>query len=173
MARQETKRRSKATVRAVILAHVRTGSSRRHAAALAGVPFSTFYDWLEERKFAADVTAAEAEFERLAVERIDAAARRGSWRAQLALLERRLPAEWQERQRVEFDDPDGMTADERAWLRQFRAACEQPIEQQNADVRESLRLHLHAAADDGDVEFLRSIRDQCERLLASPMVRRA
>jgi hypothetical protein len=86
---------------AAVLANVSIGMTRRRAAAAADVPFSTLYEWLEAPEFRERVEKAEGEFERRMVGVIlSAAFRTRSWRAALAILERRFP-EWAARQRLE------------------------------------------------------------------------
>lgn len=157
-------RQSKAVRQAAILAHVRAGSTRRSAAALAGVPFATFYEWLEGAAFSGAVTKAEAEFEQAAVQRIDRAARQGSWRASLALLERRLPESWQQRSTlaVEGDGIIGnLSPEELSGLRsvqEFLALTEPEREELE---REQLRLQI----DGADPDVLLELRDRIDRLL--------
>lgn len=164
-----TGRPSRTAKRALIVAHVEAGSSRRAAAALAGVPFSTFYEWLEESRFADTLSAAEGTFEQRAVARIERAAGQGSWRAALALLERRLPNEWQPRSRLEVEGGfhgGEATAEERVMLRKIREQASQPHVEQVAEVHDLLSLMLDNAADDGDLAFVRTVHEQSERLLA-------
>lgn len=138
-------RQSKSVRQAAILAHVRAGSTRRSAAALAGVPFATLYEWLEVAAFANAVTKAEAEFEQAAVQRIDRAARQGSWRAALALLERRLPDSWQQRSTLALEGDSGeITAEERAILHSIRDFMAKTPEEQIEQEQEQDRLKLES-----------------------------
>jgi len=86
---------------AAVLAAIEAGSTRRAAAALSGVPLSTFYRFMEGTSFADAVSRAEGTFERNMITRIVGAAAHGSWQAAAWLLERRLPNDW--RQRTELD----------------------------------------------------------------------
>jgi len=146
-------RRNREQQRSLIVAHVAAGSSRRDAAALAGVPFSTFYEWMEYTKFAERLAAAEAEFERIAVERISRAAGQGSWKAALVLLERRLPNEWQQRSTLAVHEMGGdLSPEERSAVTLARGFRQQTDDERLVAFHESLRLSVldltPAALDD-------------------------
>ena len=88
--------------RAAVLAGIEAGATRKGAAAAAGISEKTFYRWSEQPAFRAAVREAEGRFELAMVARIRMAATKGSWSAALALLARRLPETWGERQRVDM-----------------------------------------------------------------------
>jgi hypothetical protein len=82
-------RTSTREAQARVLAAIEAGQSRQGAADAAGVSSRTFYRWLESERFRDAVAQAEGRDEGRLRERLERAGRRGSWRADLAMLERR------------------------------------------------------------------------------------
>jgi hypothetical protein len=85
-----------------LLAAIEIGTTRKGAAAAAGVDEKTLYRWLERPEFRERMREAEGRFELAMVRRVRMAAVKGSWQAALTLLARRLPETWGERQRVDM-----------------------------------------------------------------------
>ncbi|BCM89062.1 hypothetical protein IAD21_00905 [Abditibacteriota bacterium] len=90
-----------------IVTSLRNGSTRRAAAAAAGVSESRFYDWMnrgeteeEFREFRESVMRAEAECENAMAKVIITAAKQGDWRASESWLKRRRKEDWSERSEV-------------------------------------------------------------------------
>lgn len=89
--------------RVLILAALREGMTREHAAIRAGVAYSTFRRWMtrgkdrqaarEFREFRRQVRRAEADAAFTVVGRIMEAAKK-DWRAAAWFLSRRFPEEW-------------------------------------------------------------------------------
>lgn len=95
-----------APVKRRILAVLRTGGTRALACARGGIDTATFHRWLNNagadyREFSSEIERAEADAFANALARIDKAAKKGDWRAAKWLLERRMPDDYGERQRVE------------------------------------------------------------------------
>jgi hypothetical protein len=109
---------------------LKLGVSRRAACGLAGVDPSSLTRWTEHSNAVLQrVQSAEAEAEAAAVQCLAQAIRAGSWRAALALLERRFSSEW--RLRIAQD-----------------VSVEPPI-----DIPSLLRLHLVKPSPEVGDEF--------------------
>lgn len=87
--------------REAYLAAVRAGMTRQGAAGAAGVSRQSAWAWLQDEAFADRVAEAESAFERRLIRRVEIAANKGSWRAALALLERRFADRWMRREGLE------------------------------------------------------------------------
>ncbi len=92
------------TVEAIITA-LTGGNTLSNAACLAGIHYDTLNDWRKRYPAFSDaVEQAEAEAERLYVEDIGHAARRGNWQAAAWWLERRRSGAWRKpAERLEVD----------------------------------------------------------------------
>ena len=87
------------------------GNYRKTAAALAGVPERTFYNWIEKGKksksqgvywqFWQSVKKAEEKATAWHLQQILQASRDGTWQASAWYLERKKPAEWGRREHIE------------------------------------------------------------------------
>lgn len=99
---------------AALLERVRDGLPITAAAESCGVSPATVREWLRRGEgrddrpaqepyatFATEVRAAEADLEREALECVQAAADRGTWRAAAWFLERRFPERWGRRRVVQ------------------------------------------------------------------------
>ena len=96
-----------------ICSAVRLGSYIETAAAFAGVPKSTFYDWLKSGaakqdplcvKLSDTIEKALAESELRDINRIDKAAEKGAWQASAWRLERKFPKKWGRKEIVRHED---------------------------------------------------------------------
>jgi hypothetical protein len=88
-------------VQAVILA-LSTGNTRTHACAYASISRDTLYRWLARwPHFAAEVEKAEADAITRAMAQIQRAAAQGTWQAAAWFLERRYPADYGQRARID------------------------------------------------------------------------
>lgn len=86
-----------------VLDALRGGNTRGASATAAGVHIATFDRWLlRSAEFAHAVEKAEAEAEMAHVANIARAAEDGNWTASAWWLERRRPADWGRRDRVEI-----------------------------------------------------------------------
>lgn len=97
-------------VRARLVEGVLAGLNRAEAATRAGIAPQTFAKWLkrgENRRHGPEhdlvmiIQAADAQLEYLLVKAIRGAAFGGDWRAAEALLKRRFPDRWGDRQRID------------------------------------------------------------------------
>lgn len=88
----------------VLLGALVAGNTRRASAAFAGMSHDTFYNWFnDDPDFRARVEEAEAKAQVRAVSQVaNAAFRDGDWRAAAWWLERRYPADYGRRDRVEM-----------------------------------------------------------------------
>jgi hypothetical protein len=85
-----------------ILTALASGNTRTAAAAYAGINRGTFYKWLERRpSFARAVEKAEADAEVRAAATVLKAAQKGTWQAAAWWLERRRPADYGLRGRLD------------------------------------------------------------------------
>jgi hypothetical protein len=85
-----------------LLGALRVGNTRRAACAHAGLSPDTFYRWLSaDRTFSDAVKRAEGEAEARFLTQIAKAATNGTWQAAAWWLERRLPAEYGQRARLD------------------------------------------------------------------------
>ena len=86
-----------------LLTALRAGNTRRAAARYAGIHSTQFYRWLEgDAAFRTQVERAEAEAEVRMLTRVAQAANGGDWKAAAWWLERRLPADYGRRERIEL-----------------------------------------------------------------------
>lgn len=77
------------------------GMSRRRASFRAGITYTTFKEWMaKDLPFAAQIKNAEAEYEEVALQCIQDAAKDEQWQAGAWLLERRHPERWGKREFV-------------------------------------------------------------------------
>jgi transposase-like protein len=100
----------------VIQKALRAGSTRKAAAAVAGVGESTFYDWMRAgandegsnlaRQLVVVVEAAEGEAELRAATTINEAIDKGDWKAAAWWLERRRRQEWGRPQPIPVAQPE-------------------------------------------------------------------
>lgn len=90
-----------------ILNSLRVGNTRRAALAAAEISAPTFYSWLEDLTFLAAVQKAEADAEQRFLSQVARAALGGTWQAAAWWLERRMPADYALRQKVEMTGKDG------------------------------------------------------------------
>lgn len=97
-------------VRARLVEGVLAGLNRAEAATRAGIAPATFAKWLKrgersrygpEHDLVMIIQAADAQLEFLLVKAIRTAAFAGDWRAAEALLKRRFPDRWGDRQRID------------------------------------------------------------------------
>jgi hypothetical protein len=148
----------------VFLEGLRRGMTRTAAAAAAGVDRSTPWKWAERSiAFGRSIEGAEAEFERRMVDQLDLAARRGSWRAALALLERRLPDGWQQRSTLAVEGGvDDLSQDERSALTSVREWQAMTPDERAEDEREA----LHRQIDEADTDRLLELRARIDKLLS-------
>jgi transposase len=87
------RKRTKAIERKLLDA-ISKGHSRRDMAKLAGINFTTFYDWLHgDPLFAREVEKAEAQYAGRLLRVIDKASGL-QWQAAAWILERRFPEQW-------------------------------------------------------------------------------
>ena len=86
-----------------VLAALRAGCTRTAAAQAAGVDPGTVQRWACRETVQNQLEQAEAAAEVLHVAVIMRAAQAGSWKASAWWLERRRPAEWGSKQRIEVD----------------------------------------------------------------------
>lgn len=103
-------RRSKATDarKDALLNALRAGNTRQAAAAFAEISRMTFYRWLEsDATFRDSVEKAEADAEVRFASHVARAATNGTWQAAAWWLERRRPADFALRSRVEMTGKDG------------------------------------------------------------------
>jgi len=98
------KKYTPATVEAIITA-LRGGNTLSNSAVLSGIHYDTLNEWRKRfPAFSEAVAQAEAEAERVYVEDIGHAARRGNWQAAAWWLERRRSGDWRKpAERVEVD----------------------------------------------------------------------
>lgn len=97
-------RRTKRTDERVdaVLRSLRSGNTRRAAAAVAEVDASTFYRWMEaDATFRTAVEKAEAEAEARFAARVTSAADEGTWQAAAWWLERRRPQDYARRAQMD------------------------------------------------------------------------
>lgn len=73
------------------------------AAAAAGIGRTTFYNWMNDAKFAEQVEAAQARAVAPLLDRIRTAATNGQWQAAAWILERRWPGEFGRRDRLQTE----------------------------------------------------------------------
>jgi len=73
------------------------------AAAAAGIGRTTIYNWMQDSKFADLVESAQARGVAPLLERIRTAADNGQWQAAAWILERRWPADFGRRDRLETE----------------------------------------------------------------------
>lgn len=86
-----------------LLQALRLGNTRRAATRFAEIDSSTFYRWLERSpSFRAQVEQAEADAEVRFMGRIATAAAAGTWQSAAWWLERRYPADFGQRARVDL-----------------------------------------------------------------------
>ena len=85
-----------------ILNALRVGNTRRAALAAAEISVQTFYRWLENVTFRDAVLKAEADAEQRFLGNVAKAAASGNWTAAAWWLERRHPADYGRRDRVEM-----------------------------------------------------------------------
>jgi len=85
-----------------LLTALRAGNTRRAAARYAGIHSTQFYRWLEGTAFRAQVERAEADAEVRMLTKVAQAANGGDWKAAAWWLERRLPADYGRRERIEL-----------------------------------------------------------------------
>lgn len=107
-----TRRVNKLTpmVRARLVEGILEGLPRSQAATYAGISPSAFARWMQrgersrsgpEHDLVRIIAVAEAQLEKLLVASIRKAAYAGDWRAAEALLKRRFPDRWGDRQRID------------------------------------------------------------------------
>lgn len=87
-----------------ILAALKAGSTRKDAAASAGIHYDTFNEWMKEfPEFSVSVEGAEAEIANAAASRIMQEIKKpdGDWRAAESYLKRRRGEEWGDRQKLQ------------------------------------------------------------------------
>jgi len=89
-----------------ILQFLRAGNTRKTASIASGISEDTFARWLKETDFADQVKQAEEMATARNVGLIMQAAAK-DWRAALAWLERRRPADWKERKDIGLHQGDG------------------------------------------------------------------
>ena len=102
-------------LQATIVAYVRGGGYVETAASAAGIDKTTLYDWLKRgavepgiyREFSNAVQKAMGESEMTDVARINKAASEGQWQASAWRLERKFPARWGRKDRIEHSGADG------------------------------------------------------------------
>jgi len=85
-----------------LLTALRAGNTRRAAARYAGIHSTQFYRWLEGTAFRAQVERAEADAEVRMLTKVAQAANGGDWKAAAWWLDRRLPADYGRRERIEL-----------------------------------------------------------------------
>ena len=73
------------------------------ATAAAGIGRTTFYNWMNDAKFAEQVEAAQARAVAPLLDRIRTAASNGQWQAAAWILERRWPGEFGRRDRLQTE----------------------------------------------------------------------
>jgi hypothetical protein len=120
----------------------RVGLSPRSAALSVGVAASTFYDWMDlDESFREQIAVAERQFERaMLLVIVSSAVKTRSWRAAMAVLERRFPDLWTPRLNVSVepqsleDELDANLSDEQleGRLRELAAAVEQRLSKEEA-----------------------------------------
>jgi transposase len=92
----------------VVLTALRSGNTRRAAAAYAQIDHATFYRWIDaDATFRDAVEKAEADAEARAVAIVVKAAQMGTWQAAAWWLERRRRNEFALQQKVELSGPQG------------------------------------------------------------------
>ena len=123
-------------VEEAILSRLVTGSTKRAAAAEAGISYPTLWLWLsdgkkedapeEHKKFNLDVAEACARAEIRWVSSIEQQARNGDWRAYAWLLERRFPEDWRQRKElaVETEVKSNGTAEVLGMMAQLQISLE-------------------------------------------------
>ena len=80
----------------LVIKYIREGMSQRDACLLSKIPPSSFAEWLESNPaFKEEMSAAESDFKLVHVRNIvEYAIANKDWKASLALLGRKFPAEW-------------------------------------------------------------------------------
>lgn len=92
---------------------IRLGSYIETAVIYAGVPKSTFYDWLKtDKSFSDAIQRAMAESELRMLRRLDGSAEKGSIAAQCWIMERRFQNRWGRKERVQFTEHEEPTEEE-------------------------------------------------------------
>lgn len=121
---------------------LRSGNTRRAACLLAGIGEATFFRWLnEDQEFRETVERAEAQAEARFVAQVESAALGGTWTAAAWWLERRRPADYARRDkvdsRVELSGPNGGPVETVATL----------SDHEKRALREAIRAHLAAIGE--------------------------
>jgi transposase len=140
-------RPSKYTPEAVerIVEALEQGATYEAAAAHAGVHYDTLNEWRKEfPEFSEALKGAEAKAELHWLEQIEAAAADGAWQAAAWRLERRYPARWGRRERVERVD---MTTTVRREAERVAAEVGCTADEL---IAEAERIAARIARDDGD-----------------------
>jgi hypothetical protein len=140
-------RPSKYTPEAVerILGALERGATYEAAAAHAGITYETFNAWRKGfSEFSEAVKKAEAKAELHWLEQIETAAAGGAWQAAAWRLERRYPARWGRRERVERVD---MTTTVRREAERLAAEVGCTADEL---IAEAERIAARIARDDGD-----------------------
>lgn len=138
---------------------IRQGATLESAAIYAGVPRSTFHDWLRRgrqpgarnpyKAFVAQIDEALAHFEVNAVAQIAKAGADGEWQASAWRLERRYPDRYGRRTRIEGDvrvtaapvlDVSKLTLDELETLRRLLAKAAPDVDQVGNGQKPALEL---------------------------------
>lgn len=97
-----------------LLNALRAGNTRSAAAAHAEISRATLYRWIEEDEtFRDSIEKAEADAEVRFAAQVAQAAASGTWQAAAWWLERRRPADFALRSKVEMSGPDGGPIDHR------------------------------------------------------------
>ena len=97
---------------------LRLGETYGGAAAAAGISNETLRVWRDKRpEFAAAIARAESELRRVCLARIEKAAAAGTWRASLAILERRFPHDFGRHANIEVTGRNGgpIQLDAKTW----------------------------------------------------------
>lgn len=122
-----------------ILNALRVGNTRRAAIAAAEVSVQTFYNWLEDLTFLDAVQKAEAEAEQRFLGQVARAAAGGTWQAAAWWLERRMPADFALRSKVEMTGKDGGPIE-------HHEVSTLP-DHERAALAEAIRAHLRSEAE--------------------------
>ena len=120
---------------------IRRGRSRQVAADAVGVHRTTIMRWaMTDEAFAAKLLQAEAEFKGVLLDSILKAALNtknpGSWVASMTLLERRFPAEFGQRARLD------VTIDQREAIRSIAEATGTSIDDVATEIEDFLREQI-------------------------------